>query len=92
MYLIEVGINNNSVSENEEISEKWMQNLLKPLEGIESVSLGNEFFQIQCSQDLSSAIAQKIVENGYGLSFLNKKEYGLDAIYNRYFEGGLNNG
>ena len=92
MYLIEVGVNNNSVPENKELAENWMQNLLKPLEGIESVSLNKEFFQIRCSHDLSSAIAQKIVENGYGLNFLNRKEYGLDAIYNRYFEGGLNNG
>lgn len=92
MYLIEVGIDKNTVAQDNDISESWLLNLLKSIDGIESVKQEKELFLIECASDLSSSIAQKIVTAGYGLSFLNKKEYGLDAIYNRYFEGGVNHG
>jgi ABC-2 type transport system ATP-binding protein len=52
--------------------------------------LKNDLFQIECSYDLTSDIARAIVEAGAGLSYLNKKEYGLNDIYYRYFEGGEN--
>ena len=48
----------------------------------------NDLFQIECSRDATSEIARMIVESGAGLNYLNKKEYGLDDIYYRYFEGG----
>jgi len=41
-------------------------------------------------QDLSTDIAKTIIEHGAALNYLNKKEYGLDEIYYRYFEGGDN--
>lgn len=91
MYLIELGIVNTKNSDKKEMTTARVKDLLKELEGIESVSKQNEIFLIQCSHDCSAAIAQKIVEEGYGLSFLNRKEYGLDAIYNQYFEGGKSN-
>ncbi len=50
----------------------------------------DDIFHIQCSRDTTSEIARAIVESGAGLSYLNKKEYGLDDIYYRYFEGGEN--
>jgi ABC-2 type transport system ATP-binding protein len=70
------------------MSAGWIQNILKPVDGIESVSKEKDLFRIQCSTDISAAIAKRIIEEGLGLRFLNRKEYGLDAIYNRYFEGG----
>ncbi len=89
MYLIELGIDENSLHKNSAMSANWLQNLLTPLDGIESISKEKELFRIQCSADISAAIAKKIIEEGLGLCFLNRKEYGLDAIYNRYFEGGI---
>jgi ABC-2 type transport system ATP-binding protein len=71
------------------MSANWLQNLLIPLDGIESISKEKELIRIQCSVDISAAIAKTIIEAGLGLRFLNRKEYGLDAIYNRYFEGGI---
>ena len=88
MYLIELGIDENTLHANSEMSASWMQNILKPVDGIESVSKEKDLFRIQCSTDISSAIAKRIIVEGLGLRFLNRKEYGLDAIYNRYFEGG----
>jgi ABC-2 type transport system ATP-binding protein len=88
MYLIEVGIDNNSFSENGLNREQWLGELLAPIEGIEKIVQQKDFFEIQCRKDLSVPIAKKIVESGAGLSFLNRQKFGLDAIYNRYFEGG----
>ena len=88
MYLIELSINKNTLSKDVELSADWLYNLLMPIDGIEKITVHDDSFHVRCSQDLSTAIARKIIEKGFGLSFLNRKEYGLDAIYNRYFEGG----
>jgi ABC-2 type transport system ATP-binding protein len=63
---------------------------LKKIKGVENVSWNNNTVNISCSSDVTSEIARVIVSSGAGLSSLNKKEYGLDDIYYRYFEGGTN--
>lgn len=91
-YLIEVGISHNGALENKssgyEYNEDWLGRILQPVEGIISVNKKNELFQIECSGDVTTAIAKAIVQSGTGLNHLNKKEYGLDDIYYRYFGGG----
>lgn len=87
MYLIEVGAKN---AENKPLTLPEIEELLNMSE-IESIKEDENRFQIMCSTDISDRIAKNLVENGIKISFLNKKEYGLDAIYNRYFEGGLKN-
>ncbi len=91
MYLIEAGIDKSTVPKDVELSENWLAKLLGAIDGIESVKQQKELFQIECARDISVEISRNIVNAGVGLSFLNRKEYGLDAIYNRYFEGGTNN-
>jgi ABC-2 type transport system ATP-binding protein len=63
---------------------------LKKIAGVEKVSWNNNTINISCSNDVTSEIARVIVSSGVGLTSLNKKEYGLDDIYYRYFEGGKN--
>ena len=58
------------------------------IDGIIAVNIRNDSFIIESSRDTTSEIAKAIVESGIGLSYLNKKEYGLDDIYYKYFEGG----
>jgi ABC-2 type transport system ATP-binding protein len=48
----------------------------------------NDELLIGCSRDATHEIAKAIVGSGAGLNYLYKKEYGLNDIYNRYFEGG----
>lgn len=89
-YLIELGIDNyNSKAHIPDYEQ--IKALLKPIDGIQKISVNNEKYQIECASDISSAIAKTVINANYGLNFLSKKEYGLDAIYNRYFEGGLTN-
>jgi ABC-2 type transport system ATP-binding protein len=63
---------------------------LKTIGGVISVSVNNNVLQIGCSCDLTAEVARLIVNSGAGLSYLHKKRFGLDEIYNRYFEGGVN--
>ena len=66
----------------------WLATVLKPVEGIEKITQTNDNYIIECSRDVSAAIARRIIEAGAELDYLNRKEYGLDDIYYRYFEGG----
>jgi len=86
-YLIEFGADN-SASSPKKLTLQWFQNLAGTIDGIESVSEENGLFRIHSSRDVSIAISKKIMEDGYNLSFLNKKEYGIEAIYNHLMEGG----
>jgi len=81
-YVVEARIagNNHSL--------EWLSSLIRPVQGIESVNLKNNVYEIACSYDAVADIARFIVESGASLTYLNRKEYGLDDIYYRYFEGG----
>lgn len=84
-YIIEAGI---SSEETKHANGHDLHEILKNIEGVTSVKQQNNLIQIGCSQDVTTDIARKIVGTGTGLNYLHKKEYGLDDIYNRYFEGG----
>jgi ABC-2 type transport system ATP-binding protein len=91
-YTIEAGISDacsgnteNSLPDNLNGS---LADALRNLSNVSAVSIQNNLFRIECSHDISPEIARTIVGSGAGLVYLNKKEYGLDDIYYRYFEGG----
>ncbi|MBS2098619.1 ABC transporter ATP-binding protein [Carboxylicivirga linearis] len=85
-YLIELGID---ASFKNIPDAQVLENMLTSLEGIQSIKKEDEYFEIECLADISSGIAKAVMDADYKLRYLNKKEYGLDAIYNRYFEGGV---
>ena len=69
------------------VETKRLTDILLKMEGVKAVSLKESKLRIECTHDLTPLIAKKIIESGFGLNYLNKKEYGLDDIYFRYFEG-----
>ena len=81
-YVIEAGISGNGITDN------TVDLLLKPLNGVEDITLKDGYYEISCSRDVTAEIAKKIVESGLLLTHLSRKEYGLDDIYYRYFDGG----
>jgi ABC-2 type transport system ATP-binding protein len=87
-YLIEAAIAKHNANSGTSYTAEWLRDTLKNIEGVIDVNLKNEMFLIDCSRDLTSDISKAIIETGAGLSHLNIKEYGLDDIYFRYFEGG----
>jgi ABC-2 type transport system ATP-binding protein len=66
-----------------------LQSKLALQEGVTRVERSADSLLISCQFDLSAEIARTVVESGESLLHLAKKEYGLDEIYHRYFEGGL---
>jgi ABC-2 type transport system ATP-binding protein len=86
LCLIEAGIDEMVTGKTDAFRVK---ELLLPIEGIAEIQYSNGIFEIECMSDLSATVARTLVSSGFGLNYLNKKEYGLDDIYNRYFEGGI---
>jgi ABC-2 type transport system ATP-binding protein len=94
LFVIEAGIDQatgqSQPGSPERYSVTWMEEILRQIDGISAVSFTDKAFQIHCSRDAASEIAGAIVRSGAGLNYLNRKEYGLNDIYYRYFEGGDN--
>jgi len=90
-YMIEAGVILSSKDETDNSATVTkVSDMLKDISGVINVRTENNILYIGCSRDVTPDIARKIVESGNGLNYLVKKEYGLDDIYNRYFEGGNN--
>ena len=64
---------------------------LQGIKGVANVKIDNNHFQIESDSDISARISRVILDSGYALNTLNKKEYGLDDIFYQYFSGGGNN-
>lgn len=90
-FVIEAGMRMNANGGNNlpfdvETSINGLGNKLLNIDGVKSIAREKETIKIFCERDLSSAIAKTIVESGIELNCLVKREYGLDDIYQRYFE------
>lgn len=94
-FVIEAGIDFDSsglqLADNK-AQEEWVKRILASIEGIQAVNKNGNLFRIHCTRDATGEIAKAIVESGAQLYYLNRKEYGLDEIYYRYFEGGKGDG
>ncbi|MDQ0233449.1 ABC-2 type transport system ATP-binding protein [Metabacillus malikii] len=61
---------------------------IKAVPGVTTVELLHDnSVDIHCEEDVSSLISRLIVESGSDLYQINKRDFGLDEIYHRYFEG-----
>lgn len=76
-----------------------LTNKLQELEGVISVdgphdtgTAGVSSSVLTCSIDLTAAVAQAAIEHGSTLHAVKRKQYGLDDIYHRFFEGGGTHG
>ncbi|WP_114751339.1 ABC transporter ATP-binding protein [Pleomorphovibrio marinus] len=71
----------------EEVDNDKLKEKLNLVPGVKEINLLAEgLLHIGCSMDRTSEIAQAIVASGAQLTHLSKKTYGLDDIYQRYFE------
>ncbi|MDD4109301.1 MAG: ABC transporter ATP-binding protein [Prolixibacteraceae bacterium] len=71
-----------------QISVDRINEKLSTLEGVEKVMIEENYFYIESEHDIASQISRLIVNEGFGLHYLTRKEYGLDDIYHEYFQGG----
>ncbi len=90
-YTVEAGISEypgDKSPATEKVSVKKVAGELRKLHGVVNVTDTDHMLQIECTGDITSEIARIIVQTGAGLNYLRKREYGLNEIYYRYFEGG----
>lgn len=80
---------NNKGIKNPEI--KSLMDQIKEIKDISKVEINGLKFQIESENNIAPEISQLIVHSGYGLKYLNNKEFGLDDIYYQYFQGENNN-
>lgn len=88
-FSIQVGIKfyaDKKGSEQDHATPERLKDSIKKIEGVLTAQLSNNTLHIGCSHDATDEIVRVIVDSGAGVTFLNKKEYGLDDIYNRFFE------
>ena len=62
--------------------------MLQEIDGVNTVDYQDGLFTLDCTMDITGEVAKLFVTSGLSLNHLVKKEYGLDDIYNLYFEGG----
>jgi ABC-2 type transport system ATP-binding protein len=88
--IIEAGVNIYSHEDPGSLSDdangSRLKDSIKAIEGVRNIDLVNNVLHIGCVRDATEEIVKAIVLSGTGITFLNKKEYGLNDIYNRYFE------
>jgi ABC-2 type transport system ATP-binding protein len=87
---INISISEGQSSSSEKRIPGLLEDSIKKINGVLSVDLADNVLHIGCSRDATEDIVRTIVESGTGITFLNKREYGLNDIYNRYFEGDEN--
>ena len=62
---------------------------LRQIEGVGRIEADpGEQLAIYCTRDVTAEISRAIVQSGASLRQLTQKQFGLDEIYHRYFEGG----
>ena len=84
-FTVKAGIKLPGLPDDESRSAKLIE-AVKNIDGVIKVTLQDNELHIGCLQDNTEKLVETIIKNGVGLSYLNKKEYGLNEIYNRYFE------
>ncbi|MCT2534454.1 ABC transporter ATP-binding protein [Aquibacillus koreensis] len=57
------------------------------IHGVNRVEMNHSTMDVYCQEDVTPDIARTIIQHDRALYHINKKNYGLDEIYHRYFEG-----
>lgn len=79
-----------SVTVQQTIVQPWpFETELKLRDGINQIALYENKIEFTCSDDMTPAIVRFLVEKGYDILGVHKKDYGLDDIYEKYFENNL---
>jgi len=87
-FLIELSLKNHS-----QASYTFMEtDLLKLVDGVSSIRRDSDSYLIESTRDITSELARAVVKEGFDLTSLSKKEFGLEAVYNSFFEGGVHHG
>jgi ABC-2 type transport system ATP-binding protein len=69
------------------IEQPWtLEPELRKWEFVNQITVDKNELEFTCSQDMTAALVRFLVEKGYGVIGVKQKNYGLDDIYQKYFE------
>ncbi len=76
-----------SIKIEHEITQPWLlETELREWKTVNQISVNKNELEFNCSQDITAALVRFCVEKGYGVINVQQKHYGLDDIYQKYFE------
>ncbi|HWW40375.1 ABC transporter ATP-binding protein [Pedobacter sp.] len=76
-----------SISLAEFISSPWLpEQELMQWETIKNIRISQNTIEFECTQNITPALVRFLVEKGYDIISVHQKNYGLDDIYQKYFE------
>ncbi|PTT02602.1 ABC transporter ATP-binding protein [Pedobacter sp. HMWF019] len=76
-----------SISLSEFISGPWLpEHELAQWETIKNININQNTIEFECTQNITPALVRFLVEKGYDIISVHQKNYGLDDIYQKYFE------
>lgn len=59
---------------------------LKQWEDIKQITINKTTLEFECTKDITPALVRFLVEKGCDIAGVHQKDYGLDDIYQKYFE------
>jgi ABC-2 type transport system ATP-binding protein len=69
------------------IPQPWpMDAYLMQWKGLEKINIHGKEIEFTCSEDLTAALVRFFVKEDYDILSVHQKDYGLDEIYQKYFE------
>ncbi len=78
------------VTTRDKITEPWQpMDIFRADSRIRSVTLKENTIAFTCTEDITHIIVRLLVENNQDITGVQQKEWGLDEIYQRYFENNL---
>ncbi|WP_372938510.1 ABC transporter ATP-binding protein [Seonamhaeicola sp.] len=80
-YAIEI-----KLQENHKDNLSTLEQLLHKSNVIQKVSIQQENIIVNCTEDATTNVIKTLVNANFNIKHLHVKEYGLDDIYQRYFE------
>jgi len=76
-----------SIKVAQDIPQPWpMDADLMQWKGLNKISIHEKEIEFTCSEDLTAALVRFFVKEGYDVLGVHQKDYGLDEIYQKYFE------
>jgi len=87
-FTLEGGISSVEEYVKPSLSMKELGHKMNAIPEVAHVEFEENRFVVESNKDVSAELSRLVVQSGYGLNFLSKKEYGLDDIYYQYFQEG----
>lgn len=81
-----------SITLSNPISQHWpLASTLKTCEHLDSIAINHQEVSFTCKQNITPQLVKILVENGCDIQAVSQKQYGLDDIYEKYFDHNTNN-